>query len=111
MVDYDLSDSAIVETISLTLEGIEGVRLASSGVRSVGDVLSGRRSRPVRVVRENGRIRVELQLVARYGEPLKALAENVQRSIYDVLTATTGLKVEAVDVIFVDVTAEGDDAA
>ncbi len=111
MVDYDLSDSALVETISLTLEGIEGVRLASSGSRSVGDVLSGRRSRPVRVARENGRIRVELQLVARYGEPLQDLAENVQRSVYDVLTATTGLKVEAVDVIFVDVTAEGEDAA
>ncbi|WP_457637538.1 Asp23/Gls24 family envelope stress response protein [Oceanithermus sp.] len=111
MVDYELSDSAIVETISLTLESIEGVRLASAGARSVGDVLSGRRSRPVRVVRENGRVRVELQLVARYGEPLKNLAENVQRSVYDVLTATTGLKVEAVDVVFVDVTAEGEDAA
>jgi len=111
MVDYDLSDAAIVETIFLTLDGIEGVRLASGGTRSVGDVLSGRRSRPVRITRENGRIRVELQLVARYGEPLKGLAENVQRSVYDVLTATTGLKVEAIDVVFVDVAAEGEDAA
>ena len=111
MVEYDLSDLAIIETISLTLEGIEGVRLTSGGSRSVGEVLSGRRSRPVRVSRENGRIRVELQMVARYGEPLRQLAENVQRSVHDVLAATTGLKVEAVDVVFVDVVAEGEDAA
>ena len=111
MVEYDLSDPAIIETITLTLEGVEGVRLTSGGVRSVGEVLSGRRNRPVRITRENGRIRVELQLVARYGEPLHGLAESVQRSIHDVLTATTGLKVEAVDVIFVDMVAEGEDAA
>jgi len=111
MVEYDLSDPAIIETITLTLEGVEGVRLTSGGVRSVGEVLSGRRNRPVRITRENGRIRVELQLVARYGEPLHNLAESVQRSVHDVLTATTGLEVEAVDVIFVDVVAEGEDAA
>ncbi len=111
MVDYELSDSAIVGIITLSLEGLEGARLASGGSRSVGDVLSGRRGRAVRIAREEGRIRVELQLVARYGESLRELAERVQRTVQDVLTATTGLKVEAVDVVFVDVTAEGEHAA
>jgi uncharacterized alkaline shock family protein YloU len=111
MVEYELSDSAIVGIITLSLEGLEGARLASSTSRSVGDVLSGRRGRAVRITREEGRIRVELQLVARYGEPLRELAEQVQRTVHDVLTATTGLKVEAVDVVFVDVTAEGEHAA
>jgi len=111
MVDYELSDSAIVGIITLSLEGLEGARLASSTGRTVGDVLSGRRSRAVRIAREEGRIRVELQLVARFGEPLRELAAQVQRTVHDVLTATTGLKVEAVDVVFVDVVAEGEHAA
>jgi len=111
MVEYELSDAAIIGIITLSLEGLEGARLASGGGRSVGDVLSGRRGRPVRISREEGRIRVELQLVARYGEALRELAEQVQRSVYDVLTATTGLRVEAVDVVFADVTAEGEHEA
>ena len=111
MVEYELSDSAIVGIITLSLEGLEGARLASGGGRSVGDVLSGRRGRTVRVSREDGHVRVELQLVARYGESLRELAAQAQRTVHDALTATTGLKVEAVDVVFVDVVAEGAYAA
>ncbi len=111
MADYELSDSAIIEIISITLEGVSGLRLASGGGRSVGDVLSGRRGKPVRISRDGGKLQVELQLAASYGLPLRELGARAQRAVYDVLTATTGLKVEAVDVVFVDVLAEEEDAA
>ena len=60
MVDYDLSESALVSLVTLALEGQKGLRLAQPGTRSVGDVLAGRRSRPVRLEREGDNLMVDI---------------------------------------------------
>jgi len=106
MVDYELSEAALLQLVAYALEDVEGVRLL--GPRRVGEVLAGRR-RAARVVREGDGVRVELQLAARYGRPLPELGREVQRAVGETLRATAGLRVKGVDVTFVEV--EPGDAA
>ncbi|GIW28557.1 MAG: Asp23/Gls24 family envelope stress response protein [Meiothermus ruber] len=103
MVDYDLSESALVSLVTLALEGQKGLRLAQAGGRSVGDVLSGRRSRPVRIEREGDTLVVDLNVCVDYGKSVIESAKEAQRIVGDVLIASTGLKVKAVNVTVVAV--------
>ncbi len=100
MVDYELSESALLHLLAFALEDVEGVRLA--GPRKVGEVLAGRR-RSARVLREDDGVRVELGLVARYGRSLPELGREVQRAVSEAFRATAGLKVNRVDVVFLEV--------
>ncbi|GIW26523.1 Asp23/Gls24 family envelope stress response protein [Meiothermus sp.] len=103
MVDYDLSESALVSLVVLALEGQKGLRLAQPGTRSVGDVLSGRRSRPVRLEREGESLTVDLNVSVDYGRPVLEIAKEAQKTVAEALTASTGLKVKAVNVTVVGV--------
>ena len=103
MVDYDLSDSALVNIVTLALDNTAGMRLALPGARSVGDVLSGRRTRPVRIEREGDNLSVDLAVSVDYGKPISDLAKEVQKDVSDVLTASTGLKVKTVNITVVAV--------
>jgi uncharacterized alkaline shock family protein YloU len=103
MVDYDLSDSALVNIVTLALDNMAGMRLAQPGTRSVGDVLSGRRTRPVRIEREGDNLSVDLAVSIDYGKPIADLAKEAQKDVSDVLTASTGLKVKAVNITVVAV--------
>jgi len=111
MVDYDLSESALVSLVTLALEGQKGLRLAQAGSRSVGDVLSGRRSRPVRIEREGDTLVVDLNVSVDYGRSVVEAAKEAQRTVGDVLTASTGLKVKAVNVTVVAVEYKESNAA
>lgn len=103
MVDYDLSESALVSLIMLALEGQKGLRLSQPGARSVGDVLSGRRSRPVRLEREGDNLMVDLNMSVDYGKPIMEAAKEAQKTVAEVLIASTGLKVKVVNVTVVAV--------
>lgn len=103
MVDYDLSESALISLVTLALEGQKGLRLAQAGGRSVGEMLSGRRSRPVRIEREGDTLVVDLQVSVDYGKSVIESAKEAQRTVGEVLTASTGLKVKAVNVTVVAV--------
>lgn len=103
MVDYDLSESALVSIVTLALEGQQGIRLAQAGVRSVGEVLSGRRTRPVRIEREGDNLSVDLSVSLDYGKSVQDAAKEAQKTVAEVLTASTGLKVKAVNVTVVAV--------
>ncbi|MDX2005952.1 MAG: Asp23/Gls24 family envelope stress response protein [Meiothermus sp.] len=103
MVDYDLSESALVSLVTLSLEGQTGLRLAQPGARSVGDVLSGRRGRPVRLEREGDSLTVDLSVCIDYGKPVQDLAREAQKTVADTLVASTGLKVRSVNVTVVAV--------
>ncbi len=111
MVDYDLSDSALVGIVSLALENQEGLRLVQAGTRSVGDVLSGRRGRPVRIEREGENLTVDLVVNVDFGRPIAELAAQTQRTVADTLLASTGLKVRAVHITVVGVEYREKDAA
>lgn len=103
MVDYDLSESALTSLVVLALEGQKGLRLAQAGTRSVGDVLSGRRSRPVRLEREGDSLTIDLNVSVDYGKPVMEAAKEAQRTVAEAITASTGLKVKAVNVTVVSV--------
>jgi uncharacterized alkaline shock family protein YloU len=103
MVDYDLSESALVSLVVLALEGQKGLRLAQPGARSVGDVLSGRRSRPVRLEREGDNLMVDLNVSVDYGKSIMEAAKEAQKTVAEALTASTGLKVKVVNVTVVSV--------
>ncbi|RIH84428.1 Asp23 family, cell envelope-related function [Meiothermus luteus] len=102
MVDYDLSESALVSLVALALEEQKGIRLAPGGARSVGEVLS-RRTRPVRIEREGDTLTVDLNLSVDYGRSLIEAAKEAQRAVAEAVTAATGLKVKAVNVTVVAV--------
>ncbi|WP_337870895.1 Asp23/Gls24 family envelope stress response protein [Meiothermus sp.] len=103
MVDYDLSESALISLVVLALEGQKGLRLAQPGTRSVGDVLSGRRSRPVRLEREGDNLVVDLNVSVDYGKPIMEAAKEAQKTVAEALMASTGLKVKVVNVTVVAV--------
>ncbi len=80
---------------------IEGDALAALIVAAAERVEGARVRRPRRgldVAVAAGRIRVELELAARYGKPLPGLAHDVQSRIASALQSATGLEVDAVDV-------------
>jgi len=103
MVDYDLSESALISMVTLVLESQPGLRLAQPGTRSMGEVLSGRRTRPVRLEREGDNLSLDLNVSVDYGKPVQDLARDAQKTVAEVLTASTGLKVKVVNVTVVSV--------
>lgn len=102
MVDYDLSESALVSLVTLALEEQKGVRLAQGAARGVGEVFS-RRGRPVRIERDGDNLTVDLNLSVEYGRSLIEAAREAQRAVAEVVMASTGLRVQAVNVTVVAV--------
>ncbi|GEM87671.1 Asp23/Gls24 family envelope stress response protein [Meiothermus granaticius] len=103
MVDYDLSENALVSLVTLALEGQTGVRLAQPSSRSVGEVLSGRRTRPVRLEREGDHLSLDLSVCVDYGKGVQEVCKEVQKGVAEALSAMTGLKVKAVNITVVAV--------
>ncbi len=80
---------------------IEGDALAALVVTAAELVAGARVRRPKRgvdVVVSGGRVRVELELTARFGAVLPDLAARVQESVAEALSNSAGLDVGAIDV-------------
>jgi uncharacterized alkaline shock family protein YloU len=80
---------------------IEGDALAGLVLGAAEGVDGARVRRPRRgldVAVADGRVRVEVELAARYGASLPGLARDVQTRVTEALRAATSLEVEAVDV-------------
>ena len=93
--------------MNLVVEGASGtitvttatlVSLVAQAAESVDGVRIRRGRRHVDVAVADGRARVSLDLVARYGEVLPERARRVQEEVTDALATMCGLIVEAVDV-------------
>jgi uncharacterized alkaline shock family protein YloU len=81
----DVTAGALAQIVQRAAESVEGAR-----------VRRPRRGLDLRL--EDGRVRVEFELAARYGIVLPDLARDVQRRVADALSAMVDLDVEAVDV-------------
>lgn len=81
----DVTAGALAQIVQRAAESVEGAR-----------VRRPRRGLDLRL--EDGRARVELELVVRYGIVLPDLARDVQQRVADALSAMVDLDVEAVDV-------------
>jgi uncharacterized alkaline shock family protein YloU len=93
--------------VTLVLEGPHGTvtvpaptltSLVVQATESVDGVRIRRARRHVDVALIDGRARVSLEVVARYGEVLPELARSVQERVTDALTTMCGVIVESVDV-------------
>jgi uncharacterized alkaline shock family protein YloU len=80
---------------------IEGDALAALVVAAAELVDGARVRRPRRgvdIAAADGRVRVELELAARYGTVLPTVGREVQARVAETLRDSTGLAVDAVDV-------------
>ena len=73
-------------------------RLVAAAAERVDGARVRRPRRGLDVTVADGRVRVELELTARYGTSLPTLARGVQEQVAAALGAATSLTVEAVDV-------------
>jgi uncharacterized alkaline shock family protein YloU len=81
----DVTAGALAQIVQRAAESVEGAR-----------VRRPRRGLEVRV--DDGRVRVELELAARYGIVLPDLARDVQGRVADALATMVELEVHGVDV-------------
>ena len=91
----ELSDDVLYGIAQLALESIDGIRLLSPPAR-VGELLTGRRTKGIRVERTDGGVRVELNVRVRYGLVIPEVARAAQTAVRDAMHSMTGLDVEKV---------------
>lgn len=106
-MDVEISKSVLTDIAATTLEGIEGIEVASASLK-VGEVLrqqgGPRRPRALRVTREGQHVTVDVGLNVEYGRNLVGLAGQAQRAVCENVELMTGLKVRAVNVSVLGVT-------
>ena len=81
----DVTAGALAQIVQRAVESVDGARVR-------------RRRRGLDLRLDDGRVRVELELAARYGTVLPDLARDVQERVADALSTMVDLDVEAVDV-------------
>ena len=83
-------------TIRVEGDALAGLVVTAAELTEGARVRRPRRGLEIRIA--DGRVRVELELAARYGEVLPNLVRNVQATVTAALGLATGLRVESVDV-------------
>ena len=99
--EVNISKSVLLDITSTTLEGIEGLEIASASLK-VGEVIrnqpGARRPRALKVTREGQEVTVDVGLNIDYGHNLVKLSQQAQRAICENIELMTGLKVKHVNV-------------
>jgi uncharacterized alkaline shock family protein YloU len=90
-----VSDDALLAMVEGAVASVDGARLDRP--RRVTRVLPGRRA-GVDWRRDGAALRIEVDIVARYGRVLPDVASEVQQAIAAAVTAMTALPVHSVDV-------------
>ncbi len=104
-----ISHAVIATYAAAAAREVDGVAGISDGLRGGLERRTDeeRPPRGLRVTSDNGRVRIELRLIAEWGVLLPALAEQVQRAVHDHLVAMTDLDVGEVVVVIDDVLPAG----
>ena len=95
--DLAISPDVLYGIAQLALEGVEGLTPASPPPR-VGEILSGRRAKGIRVERQGESVRVTLNVSVTYGMPIPKVAAQAQQAVREAVASMTGLEVETVEV-------------
>jgi uncharacterized alkaline shock family protein YloU len=88
-------------TVTVTATAL--TELVARAARSVEGARVRRPKRSIEIRHDDGRASVTLELGARYGVPLPALARSVQERVAQALGQVSGLRVERVDVTLEEV--------
>ena len=95
--DLDISQDVLYGIAQLALERVEGLTPASPPVR-MGEILTGRRAKGIRLERVDETVRVALNVRVTYGLEIPKVAAAAQRAVRESVASMTGLNVASVDV-------------
>ncbi len=95
--ELDISQDALCGIAQLALDGIEGIKPVAPPVR-VGEFLSGRRARGIRIERSADSVTIDLNVRVTYGLEIPKVAREAQQAVREAVTSMTGLKVRSVKV-------------
>lgn len=93
----EISPDVLYGIAQLALESVEGLTPAAPAPR-VGEILSGRRAKGIRVERSGRTVRIVLNVSVTYGRAVPEVAAEAQRAVREAVASMTGLEVDSVDV-------------
>jgi uncharacterized alkaline shock family protein YloU len=98
----DISPDVLYGIAQLALDQVEGMKAVAPPVR-VGEFLTGRRAKGIRIEREDDSIDIELNVTVLYGLRIPKVAVEVQSAVREAVGSMTGLTVRSVRVNIEDV--------
>ncbi|MDZ7800601.1 MAG: Asp23/Gls24 family envelope stress response protein [Trueperaceae bacterium] len=96
-VTTDVGQDVLFGIAQLALERVDGLRPLAPPAR-VGEFLTGRRAKGMRVERSGDVVEIDLNVTVRYGLEIPKLAARAQKVVREAVASMTGLDVRAVRV-------------
>ena len=101
----ELGQDVLFGIAQLALEQVEGMTPLAPPAR-VGEFLTGRRAKGIRIERHGDDVDIDLNVTVRYGLEIPKLAKEAQRVIREAVGSMTGLRVRSVRVAVVGIDVE-----
>ena len=96
--ELDISQDVLFGIAQLALDGVDGIDPSTPAAR-MGEILSGRRAKGIRIERDGEAVRVSLTVRVDYGLRIPEVARRAQEAVREAIGSMTGLRVETVDVV------------
>lgn len=98
----ELGQDVLFGIAQLALDQVDGVKPVAPPAR-VGEFLTGRRAKGIRVERDGDEVVIELHVTVRYGLRIPDVVERAQAEVREAVASMTGLPVRAVAVTVVGI--------
>lgn len=107
----ELGHDVLFGIAQLALEQVEGMTPLAPPAR-VGEFLTGRRAKGIRIERHGDTVDIELNVTVRYGLEIPKVSARAQRVVREAVGSMTGLEVRSVrvSVVGIDVVDESETA-
>ncbi|MDR0249412.1 MAG: Asp23/Gls24 family envelope stress response protein [Oscillospiraceae bacterium] len=100
-----IADDVVISIAGITAAEVDGVS-SLSGAQNADTLTKKTCCRGVKLNAEGGTVNLDISILACYGHPIKALAEQVQERVKNAVETMTGLRVSGVNVFVLGVTFE-----
>lgn len=98
----ELGQDVLFGIAQLALEQVDGLAPLAPPAR-VGEFLTGRRAKGIRIERDDDAVDIDLNVTVRYGLEIPRVAARAQAVVREAVTSMTGLRVRAVRVTVVGI--------
>lgn len=105
----ELGSDVLFGIAQLALEQVEGLAPQAPPAR-VGEFLTGRRAKGIRIEREGDELVVDLSVTVAYGLEIPEISARARTAVREAIASMTGLSVRAVRVTVVGIDLPGDGA-
>jgi uncharacterized alkaline shock family protein YloU len=95
--DLDISQDVLYGIAQLALGTVEGITPVAPPAR-VGEILTGRRAKGIRIERAGDAVSIDLNVHVSYGLAIPEVALEAQQAVREAVASMTGLMVETVNV-------------